>query len=219
MVSRRYSKRKLFTWWTGTCAALAISPVFAQPGAQAPNAPQATILSDDTGDQLPAGAEVLVSGPLHEAFAEQFTNVPTPGLIVGKEPPTAIDELPPEYRPDGYDIVWIPGYWGWDQDRDDFVWITGVWRESPPDRMWIPGYWSQVSEGFQWTSGFWAANSSTEIEYLPPPPEPLTAEPSSEPPAADQFWIPGQWNYVNNSYQWRAGYWTVAYPDWVWVPD
>ncbi len=190
-----------------------------------PPTPKASVQPDAPDGDMPAdadhpgGGEVLITGPLHEAFAEQFTNQPRPGLIVKKEPPQPIDEVPPEYRPEGYDIVWIPGYWGWDPEREDFLWVTGVWRQAPPDRNWIPGYWAQVTDGFQWISGFWQLTSVAEIEYLPKPPDPIEASPSSEAPSENHFWIPGQWSYANNNYQWRAGYWTEGYPDWVWVPD
>ena len=168
---------------------------------------------------LPEGAEVMVTGPLHEAFAEQFSGQPEPGIVITKKPPELINEIPPEYRPDGEDIVWIPGYWGWDPEREDFLWITGIWRQAPPDRNWVPGYWAEVPEGYQWIAGFWSLNTNAELRYLPTPPEQLAADPSSTAPSEDHFWIPGQWSYVNNDYQWRAGYWTMGYPDWVWVPD
>ncbi len=74
----------------------------------------------------------MVTGPLHEAFAEQFSDEPEAGIVISRKPPEAIDEIPPEYRPDGQDIVWIPGYWGWDPEREDFIWITGIWRQAPP---------------------------------------------------------------------------------------
>ncbi len=183
---------------------------------QAVPPPLPEVTDIDAPSDLPEGAEVMVTGPLHEAFAEQFTDQPEPGIVVSKKPPEAINEVPPEYRPDGADIVWIPGYWGWDPEREDFLWITGIWRQAPPDRNWFPGYWAEVPQGYQWISGFWSATATNEIRYLPPPPEPLAAEPSTPAPTQDHFWISGQWTYVNNDYQWRAGYWTMSYPDWVW---
>src|SRR5690348_657818 len=62
---------------------------------------QSVAAIDTAAAEVPGGGEVLLSGPLHEAFAEQFTIKPTPGLIVGKQPPDPIDEIPPEYRPEG----------------------------------------------------------------------------------------------------------------------
>lgn len=185
--------------------------------AQVPPVP----LADDPVDapDMPEGAEVMVTGPLHEAFAEQFSDEAEPGIVISKRPPELINEIPPEYRPEGADIVWIPGYWGWDPDREDFLWITGIWRQAPPDRNWVPGYWAEVAEGYQWIAGFWSLRVNSEIRYLPTPPEALAADPSTPAPSEEHFWIPGQWSYVNDNYQWRAGYWTMGYPDWVWVPD
>ena len=43
-----------------------------------------------------------------------------------KEPPPAIEELPPEQKPDSDNVQWIPGYWQWDAERGDFVWLSGA---------------------------------------------------------------------------------------------
>ena len=57
------------------------------------------------------GVEVLTRGPVHEAFAETVTFDPEPGIVVAKAPPAAIEELPPDQRPEGANVAWIPGYW------------------------------------------------------------------------------------------------------------
>lgn len=180
---------------------------------------QTGIAVDAAAAEVPGGGEILLSGPLHEAYAEQFTIKPIAGLIVSKRPPDPIDEIPPEYRPEGSDVVWIPGYWGWDAERDDFVWVTGIWRLAPPNHVWIPGYWAEVADGYQWISGFWSPSDVQEVVYLPAPPEPVDATPGTDAPGDNYFWVPGQWVWVDTDYEWRAGYWAVAYPDWVWVPE
>lgn len=86
------------------------------------------------------GMEVLTRGPVHEAFAGMVTFDPEPGIVTPKMPPAAIEELPPEQRPAGTNVAWIPGYWAWDDERADFLWVSGVWRELPPGRQWVPGY-------------------------------------------------------------------------------
>ena len=58
--------------------------------------------------------EVLTRGPVHEAFAETVTFDPEPGMIAPGTPPPAIEEVPPEIRPEGENIAWIPGYWARD---------------------------------------------------------------------------------------------------------
>ena len=87
------------------------------------------------------GVQVLTRGPVHEAFAETVTFDPQPGVVAARAPPEAIEELPPEQRPEGANVAWIPGYWGWDDERADFLWVSGIWRALPPGRQWVPGYW------------------------------------------------------------------------------
>ena len=45
----------------------------------------------------------------------------------------AVPELPPANKPDGPDVQWVPGYWAWDDERQDFIWVSGFWRVPPPD--------------------------------------------------------------------------------------
>jgi hypothetical protein len=158
-------------------------------------------------------------GPVHEAFAEQFSSDPLPTEVVSKEPPEAIDEVPPNFKPEGENIQWISGYWGWDVESEGFVWVTGVWRNVPPDQQWIPGYWSKVDNGWQWISGFWTAAKSDDLVYLPTPPESIENGPSSAAPGENYFWVPGTWQLNQDQYQWQAGYWAQAQDNWVWVPN
>ncbi len=165
------------------------------------------------------GITVLQSGPLHEAFAEQFGMEPEKPLTVKREPPQAIEELPPAYQPDGENVVWIPGYWGWDVGAQEYLWISGVWRNVPPYQSWVPGYWSRTSDGWVWVSGFWLdENAPEQVEYLPTPPPTLDHGPSVKPTVENQVWIPGQWVFVDNDYAWQAGYWADGIDGWVWVP-
>src|SRR5947209_6439232 len=80
----------------------------------------------------PKGVEVLARGPVHEAFATP-TAEPQATKPVPKQPPKPLDELPPEEKPEG-DVVWIGGYWHWDDERNDFLWVTGIWRVVPPGK-------------------------------------------------------------------------------------
>ena len=127
---------------------------------------------------LPAEAsdpdlDVLTRGPVHEAFAEQTSPNPEPGITAPNAPPDPINEIPPEMRPEGDDVAWIPGYWFWDDDRNDYLWVSGVWRRIPPGRRWVPGYWQQTTDGYQWIAGFWTPDTATEVDYLETPPESL----------------------------------------------
>ncbi len=164
------------------------------------------------------GVEVLTRGPVHEAFAETVTFNPEPGIVIPQRPPADIEELPPEQRPEGENVAWIPGYWGWDDERNDFLWVSGIWRALPPGRQWVPGYWSDSGQVIQWTSGYWADAQVSEVEYLPQPPQTVEAGPNIAAPAADQSWMPGCWVWHQSRYAWRPGYWATVQPNWVWVP-
>src|SRR5262249_39633132 len=90
------------------------------------------------------GVEVLARGPVHEAFAEPSIRGPRPTPVVPKKPPEAIEELPPDQKPEGNNVQWIPGYWAWDDDRNDFLWVSGIWRDIPPGQQWVPGHWESA---------------------------------------------------------------------------
>jgi len=165
-----------------------------------------------------AGMQILTRGPVHEAFAEASMTGATAGVVVTKAPYDPISEIPPEQRPEGGNVAWIPGYWSYDDDRSDFIWVSGVWRDIPPGRQWVPGYWTPVTGGSQWISGFWGPVAQTEVTYLPPPPEPLEAGPSSPAPAPGNIWTSGSWVWQDTRYDWQPGYWVPQQPDWVWAP-
>jgi len=164
--------------------------------------------------------QVLTRGPVHEAFAEPVSFDPRPGLIVRAEPPKPIEELPPEQQLVGDNVAWIPGYWAWADERNDFIWVSGIWRNLPPGRQWIPGYWSAIGDGqYQWTSGYWADSASSEVSYLPaPPPRNIDVGPNVAASSDDQSWIPGNWVWSDSRYLWRPGYWLGLRPNWTWTP-
>ncbi len=167
----------------------------------------------------PQGVEVLARGPVHEAFAAPTTE-PAPTRPVPKQPPAPIDELPPEQKPDG-DVVWIGGYWAWDDDRRDFLWVSGIWRALPPGKHWIAGYWRQDAGQWFWVPGFWAAApeaTQQQVTYLPAPPAAPEVAPPADPPTAESFYVPGYWVWDGWHYAWRAGYWAQVQPGYVWVP-
>ena len=168
----------------------------------------------------PAQAEqVLTRGPVHEAFAGVVMFNPEPGIVVAKAPPAAITEVPPGERPVGNNVTWIPGYWAWDDERSDFLWVSGTWRALPPGRQWIAGYWGETTKGFQWTSGYWADAAAKETTYLPAPPTTVETGPNVAAPSADYRWTPGNWMWNQGSYAWGPGYWARGRADWDWTPS
>lgn len=183
----------------------------------------ATLLSQDqVGLQNQVGiegVEVLTRGPIHEAFAGTITYDPEPGVVVQKAIPDPIEEMPPDQKPTGENVAWIPGYWGWDDERNDYVWISGIWRSVPPGRQWISGYWASSANESQWTSGYWADSEANQVEYLPEPPKSIEEGPNIASPSADHTWLPGCWIWQQDRYVWRPGYWALAEPNWIWNPS
>lgn len=167
------------------------------------------------------GEEVLARGPVHEAYASTTEHQPNGGSIVPKAPPAAIEELPPDQKPAGENVTWIPGYWQWDEERGDYIWVSGFWRVPPPGRAWVPGSWREARGGWQWAHGFWQevrAEQPAEIEYLPPPPAPLEFAPSVPSPGETYTYVPGTWVWRANRYAWRPGVWVDYRPGWIWTP-
>jgi len=171
------------------------------------------------GDRPPPApeVEVLTRGPVHEAFAQPVVYDVGAGFTISRAPPAPLDEVVPNEKPEGNHVVWIPGYWSWDGDRNDFIWVSGCWRAVPPNTSWVPGYWAQARGGYQWIAGFWTAADAQEIEYLPAPPATLEEGPQGA-GSPDSLWIPGCWVRHEGRYAWRPGFWERARPDWLWEP-
>jgi len=168
----------------------------------------------------PEGVQVQARGPVHEAYAEAGDAVASPGALATKQPPDLIEEVPPEEKPEGDNVTWIPGYWAWDEEDANFLWVSGFWRAVPPGRVWIPGHWQEVSDGWAWAAGYWTdEREAADVEYLPPPPESVEAGPSVPAPAADYLYSPGCWLYSETRYAWRPGFWYRNRPGWLWVSD
>jgi hypothetical protein len=164
----------------------------------------------------------LTRGPVHEAFAEPVNLQVQAGLVAPIQPPPNIDEIPPAQSPQGGQYIWVPGYWSWDADRNNYIWVSACWRAAPPSMSWVPGYWAKVNDGWEWVAGFWTPTGAAEIEYLPAPPAlPALQDvpPPGSPPTPDSIWVPSCWYWNQNQYIQRPGYWLVAQSDWVWAPS
>src|SRR4051812_2159217 len=122
-----------FACFAAFTALMLVLPAVAQP----PALPAAA----DAEPAVPKGVDVQARGPVHEAFATP-TGEPAATSPVPKKPPAPIEEMPPEQKPEG-DAVWIGGYWAYDDDRQDFLWVSGCWRTLPPGRQWVAGYWRE----------------------------------------------------------------------------
>ena len=169
---------------------------------------------------LPDGIEVQARGPVHEAFAGPTSEaVAMPAVPV--KPPAAIEEMPPAEKPAG-NAIWINGYWSYDEERKDHIWVSGTWRVAPPGKQWVAGYWREKGTDWQYVPGFWAASNKKDdqpVTYLPEPPAaPKMAAPPT-PPSEDLFYIPGSWVWTGTGYAWRNPRWARIQPGYVWVPD
>ena len=191
-----------------TEASLLEAPFLEAPGRPEPIR-EATSLDD---------INVLTRGPLHEAFASAHQPDPQSSTVVLQAPPESIDELPPEYKPEGKNVQWISGYWAWDDAQSDFIWISGIWRDVPPNRRWMPGYWDTAGTGHRWVSGFWLEETQQELGYLPEPPASIDQGPSSLAPSEEHFYVPGNWQFEDEKYRWLAGHWQPVVENWIWVP-
>ena len=164
------------------------------------------------------GVETLTRGPMHEAYAAPQALNPAPSPIVPKKPPEAVSEMPPDQKPEGNHVVWISGYWAWDDEPANFIWVSGFWHDVPPDKRWVPGHWMEHDGGWQWSSGMWAGAQQTTISYVPVPPPSLESGPTIVSPGVDYVYSPGSWIHVERTFRWRPGFWVKHRPNWVFVP-
>ncbi|MSQ96021.1 MAG: hypothetical protein EXR98_15900 [Gemmataceae bacterium] len=171
--------------------------------------------SDEKGDE---GIEQRAQGPVHEAFASPTTSVaPKAHPLVPKTPPAIVEEMPPDQKPAGDNVQWLTGYWHFDEQGKDYMWVSGLWRQIPPGMDWVPGAWNTVTGGYQWSSGFWKSAQVGDLTVVPTPPEPLNAT-DGPAPNADSSYVPGCWVYRDKRYVWRPSYWMPCRVGWVWVP-
>jgi len=166
------------------------------------------------GQPLPAGLEVQARGPVHEAFADPDTP-PSAAPVVPRQPPVPIEELPPDEKPAGEGVQWIPGYWQWDDERTNFIWLSGCWRTPPPGKVWLPGRWQQAAGGSQWVCGNWVEAQQSEVQLLPQPPAPKQEPVPALAPG--QVYQPGCWVYRQKNYVWRPGFPVTVPRGWVWA--
>jgi hypothetical protein len=71
-----------------------------------------------------------------------------PALPVYEQPPC------PE---DGW--IWVPGYWAWDADDEDYYWVPGTWVAAPETGyLWTPAWWGWENGAFLFHDGYWATD-------------------------------------------------------------
>ncbi len=134
--------------------------------------------------------------------------------VRGRIPPAPLAETRP--RAPSNTVDWVPGYWSFNTDADEFVWIGGTFIVRPPKVVVA------------------AVPPSTPTPALPPVVMPPPAEPSAsvpiEPPRTitatidpippprvelisappqlpGAIWIVGHWRLVGSRWEWIAGTW------------
>jgi hypothetical protein len=164
--------------------------------------------------------QVESRGPVHEAFAQPHVKDATAVLPIKQKPPEPVPEEPPAQRPAGENVQWMPGYWQFDDDRKDFIWISGFWRNVPNGRRWVVGYWAEGNDGWRYVNGHWAAEQEPDRQIVPSaPPRNVDEGPSTPAPDDHSLYVPGNWFYTETGWRWRPGYWTEQPNDAVWVPS
>jgi hypothetical protein len=119
-----------------------------------------------------------------------------------------VDEIPPAAKPDGGNVQWVSGYWHWDADRYDFIWVCGCYRDLPPERVWQPGRWRRGTEGWTYFPGYWRPTDLKSLPAnLPEPPSPKADAATSPKDNPNAMWVPGVWQYGNGEFEWQPGYW------------
>lgn len=162
--------------------------------------------------------EVLENGPVNEAF---ITPIGGDNLIfnaISAKPPEPIDERIP-LQTDSQ-AEWIPGYWAWQNELHDFIWVSGTWRRPPQDHLWISGFWKEYPDGWVWIHGFWNRVPENKINYIGIAPPDVLDENSPPPPNDNYAWNSGYWYFLpdSNDYQWVPGDWEEMNPDWILMP-
>lgn len=59
--------------------------------------------------------------------------------------------MPPQPSPES---VWIPGYWAWRNNQQQ--WVAGQWQIPPrPGATWVPARWEPRGSEYVFIDGYW----------------------------------------------------------------
>jgi hypothetical protein len=165
-----------------------------------------------------AQIKIYEEGPINEAYLSKFGGNNLILDAIPREPPYPINErIPPQTD---MQAEWVPGYWAWQDEINDFVWVSGVWRKPPPGHLWISGFWKKFEEGWVWIHGFWNRMSEANLHYIGIAPPDSIEEDVPPPPNEGYAWNPGYWHFAFNEheYQWMPGSWEELDPNWILIP-
>src|SRR5262245_43024966 len=83
------------------------------------------------------GVQSQAMGMVHEAYATPTVFVAHATTPIETQPPDPIEEMPPEFKPEGDNVQWINGYFAFEEQKKDFYWVSGIWRNIPPNMEWV----------------------------------------------------------------------------------
>ena len=69
-------------------------------------------------------------------------------------PPLPIYVQPPCPEPN---LIWVPGYWAYDYDAEQYYWVPGAWVPAPFEgALWTPPYWGWDDDDlYVFHPGYW----------------------------------------------------------------
>ncbi|WP_422928053.1 hypothetical protein [Singulisphaera sp. PoT] len=174
------------------------------------------------------------NGSVHEALRENQARADQ--RRYAKAPPAPNAERPGVDKPDPR-AIWVPGYWAWDVDRDDFSWVGGTWSIPPRGTIWVGGRWLRDADGWYRTPGFWSRRKVADLRPAVAVAATVPADPALErdwrrlgPPAdrpeddlgvapsPDSFLVNGHYTPAGDRLVWTPGFWAKARPGWDWSP-
>lgn len=190
----------------------------AQPGLDAPPPLEAPITQP--APPRPEADDTKAEPPTHEALLPPATR--TREMRAPMSPPPPPEERPTEDSPDPR-ATWVPGYWSWDQARNDFVWVGGVWQVPPRDSIWVGGRWMRDPVGWYRVAGSWgrrrAASTVGRVDWRKagPPAEHPDDVPGPA-PGPDYFLVAGHYAPDGDGLVWKSSFWARVQDGWDWVP-
>ncbi len=151
----------------------------------------------------------------HEALTDTLGNIVDSIIVKSAPPEPRAEVMRIETRP-AENAVWIPGYWQWDTDANNYEWVPGTWRRAIPGMAWSPGRWNEVANGYEWSPGYWNDESpasapvavpTTRTVLVQEAPPALREEIRPVSPGDGMVWIAGNWSHDKGEYEWTSGRW------------
>jgi len=78
------------------------------------------------------------------------------GIAITIAPPPLPVYSQPLCPGEGY--IWVPGYWAYDPNYNDYYWVPGTWVLAPEAGfLWTPPWWGWEGNGFIFHAGYWGS--------------------------------------------------------------